>query len=699
MPRKRSKTDHPGRHDGGHLLYPLDHFRFRRFRGRQHRDPAGRSERRRPGERRRRHGRSWPGSPPPPKTYSTTASGAPEAADGPFSFVGQHCTDSFVDYLSWVDTGLADGVTYYYRVTAVDGRGEESPPSSTVQATPSAQLFQSAFKTSKSITISIADQRLYCVENGRVAMVFQCSTGRAGDATPPGTYKVLYHADAMPIAKYPGCVCYYWLGFAPDYGIHGWPTYNGVTSDTSAIGQPASHGCVRLLPDEAPIVYHWAPDGIPVNIISEAFSWPPAPIAGGSDALGVSEPSTSWYFAEGYTADNFDEYILIMNPAEAAADINIDYMLPDGSVVSRSYTVNPISRYTVHVDEEPGLGATDVSAHITSDVGVIAERAMYFDYKEKQGGHVTSGATEPSTTWYFAEGYTGGNFDEYLCLLNPGDIDTVVTLSFLLDDGTTSNILRELPAHSRQTVLVNEVAGLDDCNNSVRLTAAEGFIAERSMYFERDGALGGHCTVGSTELATRWELAEGYTGGGFDEYVLIENPGDTATTAAVSFFKDNGEVIKESYDILAHSRYTIAVDQVPGCESTSVSVQVDGGGTPLMVERAMYFNQDGRDGGHCSIGAREASTNWYFAEGYTADSFDTYILLENPDPILVAHVDLYLLSPGGGPVKFSYMVSPSSRVTVHVDELDAFGSAEFSALVSSDTPVISERAIYFCVLR
>ena len=623
-----------------------------------------------------------------------------ENAAGPFSFVGEHCTESFVDYLSWVDTGLTDGTTYYYRVTAVDSRGEESPPSAAVQATPSAQLFQAAFKTSKSITISIAEQRLYYrVENGRVAKVFQCSTGRAGDATPPGTYKVLYHTYEMPIAKYPGTVCYYWLGFAPDYGIHGWPTYNGVTSDTSAIGQPASHGCVRLLPDEAPIVYNWAPDGIPVNIISEAFAWPPAPIAGGSDALGVTEPSTSWYFAEGYTADSFDEYILIMNPAETAADVDIDYMLPDGSVVKRSYTVNPISRYTVHVDEEPGLGATDVSAHVTSDVGVIAERAMYFDYKEKQGGHVTSGATEPSTNWYFAEGYTGGNFDEYLCLQNPGDVDTVVTLSFLLDDGTTSNILRELPAHSRQTVLVNEVSGLDDCNNSVRLTAPQGFIAERAMYFEREGAVGGHCTVGSTGLATRWELAEGYTGGGFDEYVLIENPGGTPATAAVSFFKDNGEVIVESCDILAHSRYTIAVDEVPGCESTSVSVQVDGGGTPLMVERAMYFNQDGRDGGHCSIGAREASTNWYFAEGYTADSFDSFILLENPDPVLVAHVDLYLIKPGGGPVKFSYTVSPSSRVTVHVDELDAFGSAEFSALVSSDTPVISERAIYFCILR
>jgi hypothetical protein len=312
---------------------------------------------------------------------------------------------------------------------------------------------------------------------------------------------------------------------------------------------------------------------------------------------------------------------------------------------------------------------------------------------------VTTGAAGPSKTWFFAEGYTAGPFDEYLSLLNPGSVDTEVALSFLKDDGSTVDITRWLPAHSRQTVKVDELPGLENCNNSVSLTAPEGFVAERAMYFERDGALGGHCTVGSTTLATRWELAEGYTGGGFDEYVLIENPGNTVATTAVTFFKDNGEVIERDYELLAHSRFTIKVDDVPGCESTAVSVQVDGGTTPLMVERAMYFNQEGRDGGHCSIGAQGPSKTWYFAEGYTADSFDSYILLENPDPVLVAHVDLILVPPGIGPTHYPVNVPPRSRTTVHVDELDGFAAIEFSAIVNSDVPVVCERSMYFCISR
>lgn len=623
-----------------------------------------------------------------------------DTAEGPFVFVGEHCTESFVDYLSWFDTGLEDSRTYYYRVTAVDIHGVESSPSQAASASSAAQLFREAFKIDKKIVISLAEQRLYCIENGRTAMVFRCSTGAGSNATPTGNYRVLYHSEAMPIARYPGTVCYYWMGFAPDYGIHGWPTNNGRTGDTSAIGQPASHGCVRLLPDEAPIVYYWAPDGIPVDIIAGAYAEPPPPIAGGSDALGITAPSAIWLFAEGYTGGSFDTYIPIMNPSAEAAYVQIDFMKPDGSIIKEDYAVAPMSRFTVHVDEISGLGDTDVSARVTSNVPVVAERAMYFDYNGQAGGHVTTGSAVTSTSWYFAEGYTGQSFDEYICLLNPGDEDVMVNLYFHKDDGTTVNAQRLLSAHSRRTVKVDDIAGLEEANSSVFLSADKGFVAERAMYFNYNGtAPGGHCTVGSTSLATRWELAEGYTGGGFDEYVLIENPGAATAVAAVRFFKENGEVVERSYDLLPRSRFTIKVDDVPGCDNTSVSVQVDGGTVPLMVERAMYFNQDGRDGGHCSIGAQGPSTQWYFAEGYTDHSFDSYILLENPDPVLVAHVDLNLMPRGEHSVHYGLNVPPRSRTTVHVDEIEGLEGIEFSTIVNSDVPVVAERSVYFCIQR
>ena len=50
---------------------------------------------------------------------------------------------------------------------------------------------------------------------------------------------------------------------------------------------------------------------------------------------------------------------------------------------------------------------------------------MYFDYMGTgahhwAGGRDTIGATAPSFNWYFAEGYTGEGFEEWICIQNPG---------------------------------------------------------------------------------------------------------------------------------------------------------------------------------------------------------------------------------------------------------------------------------------
>ncbi|MBU1671901.1 MAG: hypothetical protein KKF41_01570 [Actinobacteria bacterium] len=45
----------------------------------------------------------------------------------------------------------------------------------------------------------------------------------------------------------------------------------------------------------------------------------------------------------------------------------------------------------MYLDELPGLSDTDVSTTVTSDKPVVCERAVYFDYYGKSGGHDSSG--------------------------------------------------------------------------------------------------------------------------------------------------------------------------------------------------------------------------------------------------------------------------------------------------------------------
>ena len=529
----------------------------------------------------------WTDSPTPDiaeyRVYCSTQPG------GPYEFAGKRSTERFINYLGYTDVELKDGTTYYYVATAVDYQGRESEFSSEVAAIPIAQKAKAAVTMQKSMVLSLADQKLYCMENGELVYVFLTSTGTSADPTPTGNFRILYHDAVHPVPKYPGCVCYYWMGFYADYAIHAWPTYNGVQGNYSGLGRPASHGCVRLDPTLAHIPFYWAPDGTPLSIIAGPFQQPPPPLPGGHVSMGASDAADTWYFAEGYTGGGFSEYVLVFNPQDHVASLDVDFLLPDGSVQNNAFSVAPRSRITFNVDGFPGMEDTNVSVMVKSNLPVVAERSMYFDYNGRLGGHVAPGVNQPSDTWYFAEGYTGGGFDEYILVLNPHNTDIVFALDFMLPDGSFYTEAFEAGANSRVTVSVDAVPGMSDTDVSVRVRADHKVVAERSMYFGYPECPGGHVSPGTTEPGILRFFAEGNTSVFYDTYLLLMNTGETEAPVVVTFCKPSGEQIGQPLSIPAHSRASLKVNLVPGLSDSEFSIRVDAG-EPLVIERAMYFN-------------------------------------------------------------------------------------------------------------
>ena len=102
--------------------------------------------------------------------------------------------------------------------------------------------------------------------------------------------------------------------------------------------------------------------------------------------------------------------MLIMNPGDKPVQATTTFLRSDGHTATRTDALPARSRFTIHVDEVPGFENADVSTMVEGSGGaqIIAERAEYFVYNGVYaGGHNSSGVTEPSKTWYFAEGYTG----------------------------------------------------------------------------------------------------------------------------------------------------------------------------------------------------------------------------------------------------------------------------------------------------
>ena len=116
--------------------------------------------------------------------------------------------------------------------------------------------------------------------------------------------------------------------------------------------------------------------------------WP-----GGHCVVGASSAMEEWYFAEGCTRAGFNQWLSIQNPTDNDAVVLINYMWEDGTNLNESVEVPAGSRATVDVNSSMAGSEHDISATVTSDVPVIVERPMYFNYKGIwPGGHCVVGS-------------------------------------------------------------------------------------------------------------------------------------------------------------------------------------------------------------------------------------------------------------------------------------------------------------------
>ncbi len=230
---------------------------------------------------------------------------------------------------------------------------------------------------------------------------------------------------------------------------------------------------------------------------------------GGHCVLGTPSAETTLYFAEGCTRPGFDEWLCIQNPNASPATVDIFYYCGDRQTVEKRGVAIPArSRFTIPVHEDSlGIGRHenphgDVSIKLQSSLPVVAERPMYFNYQGMwKGGHDVMATAAAHTSWYFAEGTTQGNFDEYITLQNPGNAQANVTITYYRASGGSIPISHVVPPHARATVTVFDATELSrPSDHSTLVTSDQPIIAERPMYFVYDplnlGWDGGHCVMG-----------------------------------------------------------------------------------------------------------------------------------------------------------------------------------------------------------
>lgn len=442
-------------------------------------------------------------------------------------------------------------------------------------------------------------------------------------------------------------------------------------------------------------------------------------VAGASRSTLLAEPAPpdyrTWFLAEGATGSFFDLYILIANPNSTPADIKITYLLPQGSTapLPQTFTIPGTSRKTVHVNAIPGLENTAVSAVVdcTNDLPIVVERTMLWPGAGKWlAGHNSVGVTAASTHWFLAEG-AAGFFDDFVLIANPDPVHAAeVKVRFLLDLGRSPvTKTYTIPPATRYNIWVNndfpQLTGTS-FSTDVESTNGIGVVVERAMYWGQNWK-GGHESAGIAALSNDWYFAEGFTGsnpsiGQFSTWILLANP-DTTQTANVqaTYFRDDGTTVPASYQVPPSGRLTIYANAVTGLQDSAFSTHLHSD-IPIASERAMYWGPGGTwVEGHDTSGVTAPSTKWGFAEGTSENGFDTYILVNNPDPSPITVHATFMLEDGTGITK-DYKVPAQSRFNIVPGQWPELWGRRYATFLESTCaapgpclPFVAERAVYW----
>ncbi len=356
----------------------------------------------------------------------------------------------------------------------------------------------------------------------------------------------------------------------------------------------------------------------------------------GSDVVGVTHTGTSFFFADlavgsqpgGGTSSSF---LPILNPGPTAATVTATYYANGLQVGTQSASVAANSRGTIFPSQASPRLPSRVSVVLTSTQPVVSERPTYFSgISAGTAGRVSGGADvigvpHLASDWLFAEGYTGGHFQQTFAIANLDASKTAahVTITLEYNDGTSHAFPVTVNPLSQLLWNVN-TNGLGATSQSVsaEITSSGAQIAvERELYFGYthvgDGrttlATGGTDVLGQVGPAalSAYSFAEGYTNRGYDEWLTIQNPTPNTETITVTAVNAVGTVYTFMQQVLGHSRYTVDMAAIvighmyhptDGYNGYEISLAVHSSNGPFVVERPMYWNASGTQGGSDVLG-------------------------------------------------------------------------------------------------
>jgi streptogramin lyase len=413
---------------------------------------------------------------------------------------------------------------------------------------------------------------------------------------------------------------------------------------------------------------------------------------GGSPQEICSGPDGKMWFTEGAagrigritTTGSIIEYVL-PNPACGPVGITAG---PDEALWFTETATRKIGRITTQGIRSEF--ATPDPVLRPNQITLGPDRRLWFTELGVGGTEKIGRAAVTQPTWYLPEGSTAWGYSCYITIENPQTTQVHAEVTYNTAGGAVPGGTFTLPALSKLTVNPADVVGSTDFSTRVNCTEGKTIAVDRTMTWtggELDKHDEAHNSVGVTDPAYDWYLAEGSSHWGFECWLLIQNPNGVAATCTVTYMIEGEGPQARNHTVPANSRATYNMFDEIGPKDASIEVTSN---QPVIPERAMY--RYARTEGHDSVGTTLPANDYYLAEGTTAWGFTTYILIQNPNANVV-DVTLNYMTDTGSAAPQILTIPAQSRKTVRVN--DYLPDRDFSTRVTADLPIIAERAMYW----
>lgn len=311
------------------------------------------------------------------------------------------------------------------------------------------------------------------------------------------------------------------------------------------------------------------------GLVEQRSTWPLRQTSiGESVAACTNSPASQWYFATGDTSEGSQDLIVLSNPHDHAAVVDIMLETSRGPREIESSTVPAKSVRTIDlreytVDDEINVGVSIVATRGS----LVAGRAQYWDTESRDGYSMVLGAPALRMLWWFAAGENAEDVRAEYAIFNPNDFAIEVTpipLGFESPRDGSYAPPEPISVGAGDVVpfLLSDVANIPEGLVSMAFTSEEPsqtFVVERTLTRTIQGISTSSVTPGGTAREDGYVANTWYMGIGPEEAtaagIVVQNTEAVAATVTVQAIRPDGIANVAGLDAVPlPSEGTVAID-------------------------------------------------------------------------------------------------------------------------------------------